>query len=165
MIENTQMFWSWNSKTVLLYLKSTPSNLSTWKIWGKTKTSKFGIQNVLFGYVWAIILKILYSYLKSASSSLSISKIGRKTPDFGIFGWNLKQYCHIWNQLPRICVIVKFGAKNKNPNFRTKNALFGFFWPKSLILQFFGKNCEKPFAIFEISTLKFVCLQNFTKKQ
>ena len=41
---------------------------------------------MLFGYFWARILKILVPYLKSASSSWSISKIGPKTCGFGIFG-------------------------------------------------------------------------------
>ena len=40
--------------------------------------------------------------------------------------------------------------------FLTKNTLFGLL---------FGKNCQKIVAIFEISTLKFACLQNFTKTQ
>ena len=72
-------------------------------------------------------------------------------------GWNLKQYCHICNQPSPICLTVMFGAKNKNPTFGTKHALFGvFFLPKRVSLDFFGTNCEKPFDIFEISTLKFV---------
>ena len=38
----------------------------------------------------------------------------------------------------------------------TKKALFGYFWARIL---------KKAIVIFEISTLKFVYLQNFTKKQ
>ena len=53
----------------------------------------------------------------------------------------------------------------KVPKFGTKKALFGYFDQKCLIWVFLGKNFKKPFAIFEISTLKFVYLQNFTKKQ
>ena len=97
----------------------------------ETKMPKFGTKkcriwafltkNALFRYFWARVLKILLSYLKSASSNLSICKIswkkylnlGQKMPDLGIFG-----------------------------------------------LEF-----ENNFVIFEIRTLKFVYLQNFTKKQ
>ena len=42
------------------------------------------------------------------------------------------------------------------PKFGTKNALFGYFWARIL---------KKAIVIFEISTLKPVYLQNFTKKQ
>ena len=41
------------------------------------------------------------------------------------------------------------------PKFGTKNALSGYF----------GKIFRKTIVIFEISTLKFAYLQNFTKKQ
>ena len=51
------------------------------------------------------------------------------------------------------------------PKLGTKNALFGYFWPKYLIWVFLGNNFKKTIVIFEISTLKFVYLQNFTKKQ
>ena len=61
------------------------------------------------------------------------------------------------------------------PKFETKNALLGYFLPKMpyvgnfdqkyLIWVFLGENFKKTIAIFEISTLKFVYLQNFTKKQ
>ena len=41
----------------------------------------------------------------------------------------------------------------------------GIFDKKCLIWEIFGKNLKKTIAIFEISTLKFVSLQNLTKKQ
>ena len=37
-------------------------------------------------------------------------------------------YCHVSKQRPWICLVVKFGAKIKILKFRTKNALFGYFW-------------------------------------
>ena len=37
--------------------------------------------------------------------------------------------------------------------------------PKIHNLGIFGLEFEKNIVIFEISTLKFVCMQNFTKKQ
>ena len=96
-----------------------------------------------------------------------------KTPKFGIknalFGYFWarisKNYCHIWNQLPRICLIAKFLRKAKMPKCGIKNALFGYFWPKISYLGILGRNFEKTIVIFEISTLKFVYLENFTKKQ
>ena len=39
------------------------------------------------------------------------------------------------------------------------------FHPKCLISVFLGKHFKKNIVRFEISTLKFVYLQNFTKKQ
>ena len=41
----------------------------------------------------------------------------------------------------------------------------GFFEQKCLIWAFLGKSFKKAILIFEISTLKFVYLENFTKKQ
>ena len=96
---------------------------------------------MLFVYLSARIWKILLSYLKSASSGLSFSKIGPKTPDFCYFWAGIwKQFCHIWNQWPRNCVIAKFGAKNKNLNMVPKMPYLGFFWPK---MRDFGLFCEK----------------------
>ena len=43
-----------------------------------------------------------------------------------------KQYSHIWNQLPRICLIPKFHEKTKMPKLGTKNALFGYFGARTL---------------------------------
>ena len=69
--------------------------------------------------------KILLSYLKPTPSNLSICKIsekkqkclnlGQKILDLGIF-WarTLKNYCHIWNQHPQICLSAKTLWKNKN---------------------------------------------------
>ena len=41
----------------------------------------------------------------------------------------------------------------------------GIFEKKCIIWVFLGKNFKKTIVIFEISTLKFVYLTNFTKKQ
>ena len=75
-----------NVKIILSYSKSPPSHLSNCKIWPGNKNAQiwdqksfiwiFLTKNVLFGYVSVRILKILVPYLKSTSSSLSISKIG-----------------------------------------------------------------------------------------
>ena len=72
---------------------------------------------------------------------------------FGHF-WSrtLKNYCHIWYQHPEICLIVKFVWKKKSLNLGPKSPI-GYFWRRTSYL-----------GIFEISTLKFVYMQNFSKK-
>ena len=51
-------------------------------------------------------------------------------PYFNFFGgaeiW--KNYCHIWNQPPWICVVAKFSAKVQIFNFEIKNACSGYFF-------------------------------------
>ena len=94
------------------------------KLCEETKMPKFGTKNAI---------KLL-SYLKSAPSNVSICKIsqkkqkclnlGPKMPYLGIFdqkcltwvflGMNLKKnYCHIWNQHPQMCLFAKFHKKTK----------------------------------------------------
>ena len=107
-------------------------------------------------------------------------------------GQNLKKYCHIESQHPRICLLVKFSKKAKMPIFGTKNALFGYLWAKFEInpFEFFkptlnrkilGKkvpyfgifNQKCPFWVFwdlnlkELSSyfiLEFVLLQSLVQK-
>ena len=67
-----------------------------------------------------------------------------------------KYYFHVSNQHPQICLVAKFGAKIKILKFGTKNVLFGYFW---------AWNLKKTIVRFEISTFKYVYLQNITKKQ
>ena len=82
--------------------------------------------------------------------------LGPKMQFFGIFGLEFKKnYCHIWNRHPQVCLFAKFHGKTKMPKFGTKNAWFGYF----------GLEFENNLVIFEISTLEFVWLQNFAKKQ
>ena len=72
-----------------------------------------------------------------------------KAPYLGIFGQELwKNYCHIWNQQPQTCLFAKFHQKTKMPD-----------------LCIFGLGFENNIVIIQISTLKFVYLQNFTEKQ
>ena len=58
-------------------------------------------------------------------------KFGTKNARFRYF-WagTWKQYCHIWNQHPGICLIAKSRGKTKMPKFGTKNAWFGYFGPE-----------------------------------
>ena len=56
----------------------------------ETKMSYFGTKNALFGYFWPRI------------------------PYLGLFGREfLKNYCHIWNQHPQICLIANFMKEQK----------------------------------------------------
>ena len=49
-------------------------------------------------------------------------KFGTKNAWFGYFWAGIwKQYDHIWNEHPRICLIAKFRGKTKMPKFETKN--------------------------------------------
>ena len=83
-------------------------------------------------------------------------KFRTKNSLFG-FSWAifLKNCGHILNQHPQMCLIAKFCGKQKCLNLG----------PKSLICLFFWVEFSKTIVIFEISTLKFVSLQSFEKKQ
>ena len=92
--------------------------------------------------------------------------VGTKNALFGYFCTRVfKNYCYIWNQYLRICLIAKFCEETKVPKFGTKNTLLGCFWQKSLIWVFLGENFKKTFVIFENSSLKLIYLQNFTEKE
>ena len=70
------------------------------------------------------ILKFVYlqNFMKK------IPKFGTKNAWFGYFWARIwKQFCHIWNPHPQICLFAKFHKKTKMPNFGTKNAWFGYF--------------------------------------
>ena len=134
------------------YLKSAPSNLSICKIWQKTKMPKFGTKNALFGYFWARILKnychiwnqhLRISVIAKFCEETKMPKFGTKNDLLGIFdqecviwvflGKNvLKDYCHIWNQHPQICLFAKFHEKEKISKSGTKNTLFWYFWARIL---------------------------------
>ena len=53
-------------------------------------------------------------------------KFGAKNALFGYFWIRILNYCHIWNQHPRIFETAKFREKMKMSKFVTKNALFGY---------------------------------------
>ena len=128
--------------------------------------------------IWVLLccnFKKLLSHLKTSSpwicliakchDIMKMPKFGTKSALFGYF-WAriLKNYCHIWNQHPRITVIAKFCKKTNCLNLRPKMPYFGIFDQKCHSLVFLGKNFNF-IVTFEISTFKFVYLQNFTRKQ
>ena len=63
------LFWVWNLK--MSYLHQHPRICLITKFRKKTKITNLGTKNALCGYFWAIILKKLLLYLKSAPSNLS----------------------------------------------------------------------------------------------
>ena len=72
-----------------------------------TKMPKFGTKFALIGYFWP------------------------KMPYLCILGLECsKNYYHIWNQHPQICLLSKFTRKTRMPKFQTKNALSGYFWTR-----------------------------------
>ena len=88
------------------------------------KMPKFGTKNAFFGYFWAGILKKLLSYLKSASSHLSICKIprkkqkclnlGPKVPDLCIFELEFKNIIVIFEIITSNLSNCKTSRKNQN---------------------------------------------------
>ena len=115
----------------------------------KTKMLKFGNKNAWFGYFWARILEnychVLNQHLRICvipkfCEETKMLRFGTKNAFFEyfwpknlylvIFGLEFKKknYCHIWNQHPWICVIAKHREITKMPKFGTKSALFGYFW-------------------------------------
>ena len=58
-----------------------------------------------------------------------ISKFGTENFWFMYFWAGIwKQYCHVWNQHPRICLTEKICKKTDIRKFGTKNAWLGYFW-------------------------------------
>ena len=156
------------------FLKSATSNLSNCKIMGSNKKPKFRTKRALFGYFGARTLKNL-SYLKSAPSNLSNYKISRFRKKNALLRYFstiiLKNYCHIWNQSLQICLISKFREEIKMHKFGTKNAIFGYLWPKMHDSTISGQELhekkktpkfrlefEHNIVIFEINTLEFASL-------
>ena len=67
----TWIFWGWNLKTVLPYLKLAPSNLCNWKNLRNNKDTWFWEWKC---HIWVFLVQIfkkLFSYLKSTPSGLS----------------------------------------------------------------------------------------------
>ena len=122
----------------------------------KLRILKFRTKNALFGYFrtfpgWNF--KKPLSYLKSTPSNLSNCKILQKKQKYlnlepkiliwVFLGWNWIEFCQIWNQHPRTCLLAKFREKMKTPKFGAKMSYLGI-----LELEF-----GKAIVIFEIKLL------------
>ena len=86
-------------------------------------------------------------------------------PDLGIFGLELKKTIAIFEtSIFKLMKLQNFVKKQKCLNLRPKMSYLGIFDQKCLNWVFLGKDFKKTIVRFEISTLKFVYLQNMTKK-
>ena len=141
---------------------------SKWEALRKNKKSQIWNKKALFEYFRFKFEKANFIYEINALEFIQLPKIEQNNNDnsnnkkMGIFGvfryfWDriLKNYCHIWNQHPQICLIVEFLKKNQ------KCLNLG---PKMSYLGISGVEFKKAIVIFEISFLTFVWLQNFRKK-
>ena len=102
-------------KKLFPYFKSKHLNLSNWKILWNIEIPKSGTKSVIPKFC----------------EQVKMPKFRNKNNWFEYFWAEIwKEYWHIWNHHPRICVIANFCRKTKMHNFGTKNALFRYFWPK-----------------------------------
>ena len=124
------IFSGWNSKKPLSYLKLTPSNLFTCKVWWKIKILKFGTKNARFVSFWAGIWKLYYHIWNQHPEIYLIIKFREKMkmPTLGnaLFGYFLtgiwKIYRHIWNQ--HLHKFVKRESLIRMMNFGIGSAFF-----------------------------------------
>ena len=125
-------FWTRTLKNYCHIWNQYPGICLIAKFCEEIKKAKFGTKRcliwvfltkfALIGNFWERVLTKLLSYLKSAFSNFSKSNISwKKIPKFGTknawFGYFwaglLENYCHIWNQELRICLIAKFFRRSK----------------------------------------------------
>ena len=89
------------------------------------------MKNVLFGFFWARIWKTIVISETSTFSRKDKKYLifEQKKTCLGILELEpLKNYCHIWNQQPWICLFPKFCKKpQKCLNFKPKLPYFGNF--------------------------------------
>ena len=88
----------------------------------------------------------LWSFIQNKKNK---KKLRTKNALLGLWAGMFKNYCHISNQRPPICLIAKFNVKIRILKFGTKNALFG-----CLGVQFW-----KAIVLFVISALEFLVVK------
>ena len=91
-----------------------------------TKTALFECFRVEFEKT-IVIFEISTIEFCTIQSSTWNKKTLSLRPKLAYWAAILKQYCHIWNQHPRICGIAKFNPKQKNFKLGTKIVLFWYF--------------------------------------
>ena len=142
-------FWSGKLKSNCHICNQRPPICLMTKFRVKIIIPKFGHKNILFRYFgqqfWKNIVIFAISAFESALmeslvQKIKILKFVTKIAWLGYFGAGIwKQYCHIWNQHPKICVTGKFREKTKLPKFRTKCLIWvfltkttscGYFWAR-----------------------------------
>ena len=154
----------WNFKKLMSYLKSASSNWLTCKVSSKNKNNlNLGTKIPYLGIFGLQLYKTYYQIFNQYRRICETIKfhpkwkkinLGPKMLYLGLWTGKLKNCCHICNQRPPICLIVKFCAKTRIFKFGTKNALF----------ECFGQQFWKTIVIFEISILEFVLLQSLMQK-
>ena len=115
-----------------------PRICQTAKFCENMRMSKFRNKHILLKCFGARTCCKLLSYFRLTPLNLANCNISWKNEKPKILTKNAyldiflagisKQYCHIWNQHPQVCLIAKFGEKIKMSKFGTKNALFWCFW-------------------------------------
>ena len=119
------------------------------------KRKNFWIFKESFVLPFSKSVSLNFQYAKFHAKIKKILTFRSKNALLGYFRAGIqKSDCHIWNQRPRFCVIVKFGTKQKSLNLGLKIPDLGIFRQK----------LDNHIVIFEISTLEFAYLQNFGKK-
>ena len=110
------------------YLKSEPSDLANYKVWGKIKILKFGTKNAWF-QCFGVEFENTIVIFETNTPNFSNCKISRtRMPKFGTkYAWSAyfcagiwNCYCHIWNLHPKICLNSKFPKKMKTLNLGLK---------------------------------------------
>ena len=127
-----------NFEKKLSYLRSEPSNLSTWKNSWKNENSKIGTKNVLFGYFLAkntepiIIFQIntlQFGYIQSfAKKSKNTWICDQNCLIWAFFPNSFKKLLSYFKSVPLSLPNSKILNKARKPKFWTKNALFLYFW-------------------------------------
>ena len=112
------------------------------------------------------ISTLKFVYLQNFMEKQKCLNFGPKVPDLGILGLEFKKTIVIFEiSTFGLVWLQNFVKKQKCLYLEPKMPFLGIFDPKCLIWVFLGKNLKKTIVIFEISTLKCVYLQNFTKKK
>ena len=128
----------WNFEMILPHLKPTPSNFSNCKIWGKNKCLNFRPQIPDF-YILVLefentivnfeVFALGFVFWESVVQKWKILISWTKNAWFENFwAWIWKHFCHIWNLLPRVCLVAKFEAEKEILKFGSTNASFCYFW-------------------------------------
>ena len=131
-----------------LYVFKIPTRKYSVKAFSLRQLDKF--EGVIFKYDNSFLkfkLKTTHISIFSAKCDTKISLSG------SFWAGILKNYYHIWNEHPQVCLIAKFHSKMKILKFRTTNTL----------LACFAQQLWKTFVTFKISPLEFVLLQSLVQ--
>ena len=121
-----------------------------------TKMPYLGISELEYSKTIFIfeISTIKFVFMQNFVKKWKYLNLGPKMHYLGIFGLEFSNnYCHTWNQHPRICV---------NAKFREKIKIYLNLGPKMPYLVIFGLEFSETIVIFEITILKFVKHESLT---